>query len=252
MSPRFDPHTLDQLAAEAPTSEQPYLRIGLDTGGIAAGSHSVYEYFTTEAANQPGIPPVKRVGSNGLSWADPLVELNVDDMPPILYGAVDQAVAGQILKQHILGGKLVDDHVLAYPNAVQSQAAATKPSSKKFILVKDTSCHDGDKTEFFQFTLQEELKRQKLDQQVQVVRALDLGVHDEGMVIRILPSGSTYANVLTSHVANIITESIKRDGVIKKLKHEPAVLQERIVMRDCGIIDPVSYTHLTLPTKRIV
>jgi len=62
--------------------------------------------------------------------------------------------------------------------------------------VRDSGPDAGSKTEFFQFSFTEELKRRGFADKVQVVRALDIGVYDEGAVVQLLPSGVTYANVL--------------------------------------------------------
>ncbi|WED66559.1 NADH-ubiquinone oxidoreductase-F iron-sulfur binding region domain-containing protein [Synoicihabitans lomoniglobus] len=238
MSTTFTPEVLNRYTATQPTFGEPYLRVGLDTGGIAAGARLVYQYFDDESEKLDRMPPVSRVGSNGLSWADPIVEVNVANMPPTLYGAVDVDVAKRILDEHILGGRLVDDHMLTYPDTAQARAALLKPNDLRFILVKDTSCEDNDRTEFFQFTLQEELKRRKLAERVQVVRALDVGVYDEGVVVRVFPAGITYSNVLTDQVAQIVERSVEHDDVIENLRYDAPVLQERVVMRNCGIIDP--------------
>ena len=55
---------------------------------------------------------------------------------------------------------------------------------------------------------------------------------------------------LTAHNRAAI-QSLQRHGKVSATYGEIANRSDRIVFWDCGL-EPVSYTHLTLPTKRIV
>jgi NADH:ubiquinone oxidoreductase subunit F (NADH-binding) len=106
--------------------------------------------------------------------------------------------------------------------------------------VRDTGADAGSKTQFFQFSLIEELKRRGLGDRVQVVRALDVGIYDEGVVVQLLPSAVTYANVLAPDVARIVADSIASGKVLEDLLWKAPDPQVRIVLRHCGEIDPDS------------
>jgi NADP-reducing hydrogenase subunit HndC len=108
------------------------------------------------------------------------------------------------------------------------------------VLVRDTGADAGNKTEFFQFSIAEELKRHALNNSVQVVRAMDMGLYNEGMAVQLLPSGVTYSNVLAPDVARIVSESIVGGKVIPDLLHTEPDRQVRVVLRNCGEIDPDS------------
>ena len=108
------------------------------------------------------------------------------------------------------------------------------------ILVRDTGADLGSKTEFFQFTFVEELKRRGVAERIQVVRALDMGIYHEGVVVQLLPSGVTYTNVLASDVARIVTESVAERRVLDDLLCKLPNLQVRVVLRNCGEVDPDS------------
>ncbi|MCK5735987.1 MAG: (2Fe-2S) ferredoxin domain-containing protein, partial [Spirochaetaceae bacterium] len=54
-------------------------------------------------------------GCMGLCYAEPTVEVKMEGMPDTLYGKVDASVALKIVTLHLLGGKLVNDHVFDYP-----------------------------------------------------------------------------------------------------------------------------------------
>ncbi len=73
------PLTLADLASLAKTPAAPnpnWVRISLDTGGIAAGADTVCAIFEKESGAL-GFPlEVRRVGSLGYSFADPLVEVS--------------------------------------------------------------------------------------------------------------------------------------------------------------------------------
>jgi NADP-reducing hydrogenase subunit HndC len=213
-----------------------WVRVSMDTGGIAAGADTVCTIFE-KGVGTLGFPvEVRRVGSLGYSFADPLVEIAREGMPRVIYGRVDDEVARQILQAHLVGRRLLDDHILAWRNR-----ALTFDGPSTYILVKDTSAEKGDKSQFFQFSLAEELKRCNLQDKVQVVRALDMGVYDEGVAVQFLPSRVTYTNVLAPDVARIVKTSVQGKKVIDDLLYKKPDKQVRVVMRNCGKFDPENF-----------
>ncbi len=225
--------TLRNDSARSP--EQAWIRVGMDTGGIAAGAERLFDQLVTAVGKADLDIPVRRVGSYGYSFADPLVEVKTADHPPVLYGRVDEAAAEAIVSQHLASGKLIDDHVIG---ARRRGTMISGPVTA--ILVHDTCTATGDKTQFFKESLELELSDAGLANQVQVVRALDLGIYDEGLAVQLLPSGVTYTNVLSRDITRIVTESVARHAALEHLlwtRHDP---QLRIVLRNCGVIDPES------------
>ena len=225
--------TLRNDSARPP--EQAWIRVGMDTGGIAAGAERLFDQLLAAVAKAGLDIPVRRVGSYGYSFADPLVEVKTADHPPVLYGRVDEAAAEAIVSQHLAAGKLIDDHVIG---ARRRGTMISGPVTA--ILVHDTSTATGDKTQFFKESLELELSDAGLAGQVQVVRALDLGIYDEGLAVQLLPSGVTYTNVLSRDIARIVTESVARHAVLEHLLWTRPDPQLRIVLRNCGVIDPES------------
>jgi len=213
-----------------------WIRVSMDTGGIAAGADTVCTIFEKGVGTLGFGVEVRRVGSLGYSFADPLVEIAREGMPRIVYGHVDDNAAREILEQHLAGRRLLDDHVLAWRNR---SLAFDGPTT--YILVKDTSTEKGDKTQFFQFSLAEELKRCNLQDKVQVVRALDMGVYDEGVAVQFLPSKVTYTNVLAPDIARIVKTSVQGKKVIDDLLYKKPDKQVRVVMRNCGKFDPENF-----------
>ena len=230
----MNPLTAADLLPTAPQPTPPaeWVRVQLATGGIAAGAATTLEELRAAAQEiQPGLP-VLRVGSHGRSFADPVIEIRSRGMPDTLYGRVEPGLARELLTAHVRDHRLLDDHVLATSNQGQ---AITAPVTH--VLVLDTGTGEA-KTAFFQFSLVQELKRRGLADGVQIVRALDIGVHDEGVVVQLLPSGVTYTNVLAPDVARIVEESIIHRRTLDDLLWKHPDPQVRIVLRNCGVIDP--------------
>lgn len=224
------------LRADVPTgTEGSWIRVGMDSGGIAAGAERLFDKLTAEVEAAGLHTPIRRVGSYGYAFADPLVEVKAPGSPPVLYGRVDEAFAATIVSQHFGAGRLLDDHIIG-----SRRRATTLAGPVTAILVRDTSLVGGDKTDFFKASFEAELAEHGLTDSVQVVRALDLGLYDEGLVVQLLPSGVTYTNVLSRDIARIVSESVGRRTVLDHLLWSRPDPQLRIVLRNCGVIDPES------------
>jgi NADP-reducing hydrogenase subunit HndC len=224
---------LKAAAGAGPGDE--WIRVGMDTGGIAAGADVLLDKLVEELSAAGRGIPVCRVGSHGYAFADPLVEVKLAGAPPVLYGRVDDAAAAAIVARHVGGGRLLDDHVIGFrdhPLDIGGRAGA--------ILVLDTTREGEDRTASFQQMLEDGLHGYGLSDTVQVVRALDLGLYDEGLVVRLLPSGVTYTNVLTRDIPRIIAESVVRGETLEHLLWKKPDPQVRVVLRRCGVIDPES------------
>jgi len=226
---------LAQFAAAPAADPAEWIRVQLDTGGIAAGAETVYAALEQARAAQPRPFTLLRTGSVGYSFADPVVEVQAAGMPRVHYGCLTPELAPRLLSEHFGAHRLLDDHVIATRRrGLKLDAPVTH------LLVGDTGAAASSKTEFFQFSFQEELKRRGLADRVQVVRAFDMGIYDEGAVVQLLPSGVTYTNVLAPDVARIVTDSILGGRVLDDLLWKTPDKQVRIVLRHCGQVDPDS------------
>jgi NADH:ubiquinone oxidoreductase subunit F (NADH-binding)/(2Fe-2S) ferredoxin len=226
---------LETLARTPPADPPEWIRVQLDTGGIAAGAETVFAALNHERVERHLTIALLRAGSIGYAFADPVVEVQSAGMPRVHYGQVSPELATRILTEHVADRKLLDDHILA-----TRKRSLTLDAPVTHILVCDTGAAAGSKTEFFQFSFAEELKRRGLADKVQVVRALDMGVYDEGAVVQLLPSAVTYTNVLAPDVARIVAESIEAGRVLDDLLWKKPDKQVRIVLRHCGDVDPDS------------
>ena len=226
---------LAQLAAQPAIDPPEWIRVQLDTGGIAAGAETVHAALQQARAEQNLSFSLLRTGSVGYSFADPVVEVQAAGMPRVHYGCLTPELAPLLLAEHFGHHRLLDDHVIA-----TRRRSLVLDAPVSHILVRDTGPAASNKTEFFQFSLQEELKRRGLADRVQVVRAFDLGIYDQGAVVQLLPSAVTYDNVLAPDIARIVSESVEGGRVLDDLLWKTPDKQVRIVLRHCGLVDPDS------------
>lgn len=89
------------------------LMVGMATCGIAAGARETLQALMEEI-QEKNIENIKivQVGCLGFCHSEPTVQLNMPNQEPILYGNVDKDVAKKIIEEHILNGKMVDNHIL--------------------------------------------------------------------------------------------------------------------------------------------
>ncbi|MCC5835140.1 MAG: SLBB domain-containing protein [Opitutales bacterium] len=210
-----------------------WIRIGMDTGGIAAGADRLWDVFEKECAVTGVEAVLQRTGTCGYAYLDPLVELKSSGHAPVLYGCVDEPLAVRIVREHLLGGRLIDDFVVAPRRRSKDLGEADN-----IVLVKDSSCEGEDRTATAQSLLLKALRHHGLQDRVQVVRALDMGIYKEGLVVQLLPSGVTYTNVLNRDLERIVEQSIRDRAIVEDLLFNEPDPQTRIVLRNCGSIDP--------------
>jgi NADP-reducing hydrogenase subunit HndB len=93
--------------------------VGMGTCGIAAGAKVTLDAFIKSLDDNKLVDRVlvRQTGCMGLCHSEPTVEVIVPGMPAVIYGKVDEAVAKEIVKKHIMGGKLLDNHILDRPAA---------------------------------------------------------------------------------------------------------------------------------------
>ncbi len=211
-----------------------WIRVGLDTGGIAAGAHEVHEALLAARSGSGSAIDIRRSGSLGYAFADPVVLVGREGFPPLVHGAMDAAAATALVGGLEQGDGVMEDHVMAS----RDRATVLGGDPQTTVLIKDTSAEGGDKTAFFQQSFVEELRIHGLEGRVKVVRALDMGLYHQGLCVQLLPSRVTYANVLSPDVRRIITMSLEGGGVVDDLLVREGDPQVRIVLRNCGHIDP--------------
>lgn len=93
--------------------------VGMGTCGIAAGAKATLDAFINALDEEKLVDSVlvRQTGCMGLCHSEPTVEVAVPGMPAVIYGKVDAAVAAEIVKKHLVGRELVDNHILDRPAA---------------------------------------------------------------------------------------------------------------------------------------
>lgn len=109
---RLTPETLDEMRA-AHASKGDWIKVGMSTCGLAAGAGEVYSALVEEIQKAGAKVAVKRAGCLGMCYAEPLVEVQVEGMPTVVYSHVDREAALNIVEKHIKGKRLVNDRILA-------------------------------------------------------------------------------------------------------------------------------------------
>lgn len=87
--------------------------VGMGTCGIAAGARDTMKAILgqIEKDNLNDIV-VTQTGCIGLCEREPIVQVVVGESPKVTYGKVTPMVAERILKEHVLGGKVVQEYVV--------------------------------------------------------------------------------------------------------------------------------------------
>jgi len=87
--------------------------VGMGTVGIAAGARetlkAILEFIEQE--NLTDIV-VRQTGNIGLDSWEPIVQVIIADQPKVTYGKVTPDLARKIMKEHVVGGKVVKDYVI--------------------------------------------------------------------------------------------------------------------------------------------
>ena len=112
--------------------------------------------------------------------------------------------------------------------------------SEKTVLLQDTTVGNTAGTNDFFGVFKAALRESNLDDNVRLVRVADMGIYNQGVVMTILPENMTYANVEPSDIKRIIGVTLKHGNPVKDLLYKPRFRQMRLVLKNCGRLDPGS------------
>ena len=107
-----------EFTAKAANGETKII-IGVGTCGVAAGARDTETAFKDELAiqNISNMTVLSETGCMGLCHVEPTIEVRVPGMPSVIYGNVDEKVAREIVKTHILEKEIVTSYVFDKPAA---------------------------------------------------------------------------------------------------------------------------------------
>ena len=92
------------------TADNFWVRVGYGTSGYAAGAKEIFEYFTEKTKAMDNVK-VDLVGSLGLSFAEPLVDITKEDGVRVFYNNVDIDIATKIFNDHIKNNDIAKEFV---------------------------------------------------------------------------------------------------------------------------------------------
>jgi NADP-reducing hydrogenase subunit HndB len=87
--------------------------VGMGTCGIAAGARDAMKAIL-DTIEKDSIQDVviTQTGCIGMCEKEPIVQVEIGDQPKVTYGKVTPEVARNIIKDHVVGGKVVSNHVI--------------------------------------------------------------------------------------------------------------------------------------------
>jgi NADH:ubiquinone oxidoreductase subunit F (NADH-binding)/(2Fe-2S) ferredoxin/Pyruvate/2-oxoacid:ferredoxin oxidoreductase delta subunit len=125
---------------------------------------------------------------------------------------------------------------------------------KQYVLVcSGTACESSKSKDLIQ-NLNDELRKAGLADDVQVVKTGCFGFCEKGPIVKVLPEETFYVQVTPADAAEIVAEHLVKGRPVSRLLYDPAQSkahakledidfyqkQVRIVLRNCGVIDPDS------------
>ena len=111
MMNKLTPADLDKMSQVPSDKPKDWIKVGMRSCGIAAGSQEVFNFFVEEVKKRNLQIEIKKCGCAGACYAEPLVEVSVEGLPSVIYGAVNKDVATKILEKHVISKRLVNDSI---------------------------------------------------------------------------------------------------------------------------------------------
>lgn len=102
-----------QKEVQARTGASTTITVGMGTCGIAAGAREVMSAILDAVAARGIAAHVTTVGCIGMCSKEPLVDVRRGDEPKITYGNVTPAMVPRILDEHVIGGRVIEEWVVA-------------------------------------------------------------------------------------------------------------------------------------------
>lgn len=101
------------LRSIAENEDRVIIRVGMATCGIASGARETMEAIRQEVEKQNiKNVSVTNTGCMGYCAEEPVVEVITKDMPSVLYGHVDTERGREIITEHVMNGRLIQNAII--------------------------------------------------------------------------------------------------------------------------------------------
>ena len=102
------------LRSVAENEDRVIIRVGMATCGIASGARETMSAISEEVEKQNlKNVSVINTGCMGYCADEPIVEVITKDMPSVLYGHVDAKRAREIVTEHVMNGRLIQNAIIS-------------------------------------------------------------------------------------------------------------------------------------------
>jgi NADP-reducing hydrogenase subunit HndB len=109
---RVKEEALEKRKARA-TSSRAQITVGMGTCGIATGARETMQTIIEAIEDENlGDIIVSQTGCVGLCEWDPVVEVAIGQEPKVTYGNVSPEKARAIMREHIMGSKIIREYVI--------------------------------------------------------------------------------------------------------------------------------------------
>lgn len=131
-----DLNSLQQKFAEKQRQAN-WIKVGMSTCGVAAGAQTVFDLLSQEIRGREIDVQVCKVGCVGTCSHEPLVEVNIEGAPRIMYANVGPDEVKRIVDEHVVGKKQASDVGISRGVAELGfwQDASVAPVSKQYRIV---------------------------------------------------------------------------------------------------------------------
>ncbi|MBT3385488.1 MAG: (2Fe-2S) ferredoxin domain-containing protein [Prolixibacteraceae bacterium] len=87
------------------------IKVGMATCGIASGAKEIKKFLIEECEHQAIDAEIKQTGCLGYCYAEPMVEVQLPDSEPVVFGYVDKKRAKSIIENYIIQGEEIEGEI---------------------------------------------------------------------------------------------------------------------------------------------
>ena len=220
--------------------------VGMATCGIAAGARPVLNALA-ELVDKKGLTnvTVTQTGCIGLCMYEPIVEVYEPGKEKVTYVKVDAEKAAEIVERHLAGGSVVEKYTIKQEVEIMYRSHV--------LVCGGTGCTSSGSAKVCE-ALENEIKAQGLEKEVQVVKTGCFGLCALGPIMIVYPEGTFYSMVKPEDIKEIVSEHLLKGRIVTRLVYEETVEEDgavkslnetafyknqlRIALRNCGVINP--------------